>query len=62
MNPRRGQFFMAQRGQFRMAFDRIQRVYDRHDRFPEMKKGLELYEKHLASLLCALSAPTLKLR
>jgi integrase len=31
----------------------IQRVYDRHDRFPEMKKALELYEKHLATLLSA---------
>jgi integrase len=29
----------------------IQRVYDRHDRFPEMKEALELYEKHLAGLL-----------
>jgi integrase len=31
----------------------IQRVYDRHDRFPEMKKALEQYEKHLADLLSA---------
>jgi integrase len=31
----------------------IQRVYDRHDRFPEMKAALELYEKHLAGLLSA---------
>jgi integrase len=31
----------------------IQRVYDHHDRFPEMKEALELYEKHLAGLLSA---------
>jgi integrase len=30
-----------------------QRVYDRYDRFPEMKKALELYEKHLGGLLSA---------
>jgi integrase len=29
----------------------IQRVYDRHDRLPEMREALLLYEKHLASIL-----------
>lgn len=28
----------------------IQRIYDRHDRLPEMKQALELYEKHLAAI------------
>lgn len=29
----------------------IQRVYDRYDRLPEMKQALELYEKHLATII-----------
>ena len=29
----------------------IQRIYDRHDRLPEMKQALSLYEKHLAALI-----------
>jgi integrase len=29
----------------------IQRIYDRHDRLPEMKEALQLYEKHLAALI-----------
>ena len=29
----------------------IQRVYDRHDRLPEMRDALAVYEKHLASLI-----------
>ena len=29
----------------------IQRVYDRYDRLTEMRKALELYEKHLANIL-----------
>lgn len=29
----------------------IQRIYDRHDRLPEMRQALELYEKHLAALM-----------
>jgi integrase len=29
----------------------IQRVYDRHDRLPEMREALQLYEKHLAALI-----------
>ena len=28
----------------------IQRVYDRHDRLPEMREALELYERHLAAI------------
>jgi len=32
----------------------IQRIYDRHDRLPEMKEALQLYEKHLAALLSSL--------
>jgi hypothetical protein len=31
----------------------IQRIYDRHDRLPEMRQALELYEKHLAVLIAA---------
>ena len=30
---------------------RVQRIYDRHDRLPEMRHALELYEKHLADLI-----------
>ena len=29
----------------------IQRVYDRHDRLPEMREALALYEKHLAAII-----------
>lgn len=29
----------------------IQRIYDRHDRLPEMKKALELFERHLAAII-----------
>jgi integrase len=29
----------------------IQRIYDRHDRLPEMRAALELYEKHLAAII-----------
>jgi integrase len=29
----------------------IQRVYDRYDRLPEMRKALEVYEKHLSSII-----------
>ena len=29
----------------------IQRIYDRHDRLPEMKEAFRLYEKHLAALI-----------
>ena len=29
----------------------IQRVYDRHDRLPEMREALQVYEKHLAALI-----------
>jgi hypothetical protein len=29
----------------------IQRVYDRHDRLPEMREALTLYEKHLAAIV-----------
>ena len=29
----------------------IQRIYDRHDRLPEMRQALQLYEKHLAALM-----------
>jgi integrase len=29
----------------------IQRIYDRHDRLPEMREALALYEKHLAALI-----------
>ncbi|MGE3703567.1 MAG: tyrosine-type recombinase/integrase [Hyphomicrobiaceae bacterium] len=29
----------------------IQRIYDRHDRLPEMREALQLYEKHLAALI-----------
>lgn len=31
----------------------IQRVYDRYDRLPEMRKALERYEKHLAAVVAA---------
>ena len=31
----------------------IQRIYDRHDRLPEMREALQLYEKHLAALIAA---------
>ncbi len=30
---------------------RIQRIYDRHDRLPEMRQALRLYEQHLAALM-----------
>ena len=30
---------------------KVQRIYDRHDRLPEMREALQLYEKHLASLI-----------
>ncbi len=29
----------------------IQRVYDRHDRLPEMRDALKLFEKHLGSIV-----------
>jgi len=29
----------------------IQRVYDRHNRLPEMREALKLYEKHLAAII-----------
>lgn len=29
----------------------IQRIYDRHDRIPEMQQALQLYEKHLAGIV-----------
>ena len=29
----------------------MQRVYYRHDRLPEMQEALELYEKHLGSII-----------
>mgnify|MGYP000029077142 CR=1 FL=1 len=29
----------------------IQRIYDRHDRLPEMRDALALYEKHLAAII-----------
>ena len=29
----------------------IQRIYDRHDRLPEMRQAMQLYEKHLAALI-----------
>jgi integrase len=29
----------------------IQRIYDRHDRLPEMRQALQLYEKHLTALI-----------
>lgn len=29
----------------------IQRVYDRHNRSPEMREALELYTKHLAAIV-----------
>ena len=29
----------------------IQRVYDRHDRLPEMRQALQLYEKHLVAIV-----------
>lgn len=31
----------------------IQRVYDRHDRLPEMREALQLYENHLAAVVSA---------
>lgn len=31
----------------------IQRIYDRHDRLPEMRDALALYEKHLAAITSA---------
>jgi len=31
----------------------IQRIYDRHDRLPEMRDALSLYEKHLAAIISA---------
>jgi integrase len=31
----------------------IQRVYDRHDRLPEMREALHLYENHLAQIVAA---------
>ena len=31
----------------------IQRIYDRHNRLPEMQQALQLYEKHLAALIAA---------
>lgn len=30
---------------------RVQRIYDRHDRLPEMRDALKLYEKHLAAII-----------
>lgn len=32
---------------------RVQRIYDRHDRLPEMREALQLYEKHLSALISA---------
>jgi hypothetical protein len=29
----------------------LQRIYDRHDRLPEMREALQLYENHLASII-----------